>query len=183
MAGITARRQLDHFHNPHLVDAARIGRVAIGHQVDRASVECGRLGGIGVGVVRAGRRVAVVVDAGAVQRVVQVDAADNDTFSDAYSATLKRVGGEKNRAAGVGHLEVVVPIVEAGRVRGCVKGWAAIEVDILLAVVDIGVDGNAVSLRGEDGTGGGTPGSLLDAEECQAYRQGDDCGNEEGAYN
>ncbi len=111
MAGITAGRQLDHFHNPHLVDAARIGRVIIGHQVDGARVEGGRLGGIGVDVVGAGRRAAVVVDAGAVERVVQVDAADNDTFSDAYSATLKAVGGEKSRSAGVSHLEVVVPVV------------------------------------------------------------------------
>ena len=44
---ITAGRQLDHFHNPHLVDAARIGRFIIGHQVNGARVEGGRLGGIG----------------------------------------------------------------------------------------------------------------------------------------
>ena len=183
LAGITARRQLDHLHNPHLVDAARIGRVIIGHQVDGARVEGGQLGGIGVDVVGAGRRAAVVVDAGAVQRVVQVDAADNDTFSDAYSATLKAVGREKSRSAGVSHLEVVVSVVYTGRVWRRAKGRPAVEMDIILTVIDIGVDGNAVGLGREDGTGGGAPGSPLEVAERQADGQGDDCGDQEGGKN
>jgi len=52
--------------------------------------------------------------------------------------------------------------------------------DIILAVVDIGVHGNAVGLGGEDGAGGGAPGSPLEVAESQADGQGNDCGDQEG---
>lgn len=143
-----------------------------------AGIQGGGLCGVGVDVVRAGYARTVVSDGAAVQRAVQIHAADYHAVKHTDPATFKRVRRKKMDSTGVRYLKIVVSVVQAGRVGACAGRRAAVEVNVVLAGVDVGIDRDAAGLGCEDGARRGMSGSLLDTLERKVDGQYDSNGNE-----